>query len=507
VTAALLGTQRRPPPGLPGVSPGEVGDPAGRLLDQAAVLAVANRAGRRPPAATETIAPAPQEQLPPAPPAAARRLARILGGERIRALPEWLNAAADHGYRVPSRLLPELLEKGRGDRGLRPAIARAAGRRGVWLALQNTDWAYLVGIGDDPGGDAEVWETGTRPQRIAYLTRLRGTDPAAAREALAATWASEPAPDRAALLATFEHGLSGGDEEFLEKALEDRGKDVRQLASDLLARLPGSAYGRRMAARALRCVRPERRARGRHGTETWISVELPEGHDEEMARDGIPFHPSGSFAPERAGRPVGTQAAWLREILARTPLSTWTELFAASPADIVCLPVGSGGEHDGRSARDVHTGWARAAVRQRDVGWARALLKSGVLVDEPDALAELLTVLPEGERSATAADLIRWGESQTDVLRVLGQVPGPWEGPLADAVIATIALAFESDRGDRPRFRIRLCDLAEERLTPAAAPRLARLRPGGAPDLESPVLADLIDGLNFRHEMLKELSQ
>src|SRR5207245_1662427 len=99
--------------------------------------------------------------------AAAARLARILGGEQIRVLPEWLEAAAGHGRRVPSRLLPELLERGRSDRVLRPAIARAAGRRGVWLALQNTDWAYLVGSGDDPGGDAEVWRTGTRQQRVS----------------------------------------------------------------------------------------------------------------------------------------------------------------------------------------------------------------------------------------------------------------------------------------------------------------------------------------------------
>src|SRR5512139_368419 len=312
VTAALLGTQRRPLPG---------DDPAGALLDRAALLTVRRRAGRRPGAAVP-IAPAPDEQTPVVRPRAAARLARMMAGEQVRALPEWLETAARRGYRVPPRLLPELLEKGRADRSLRPYIARVAGRRGMWLALQNPDWAYLVnepaaggavcdaargaggggggdaggGAGGDAGGgaggdasgdaggdgrtdvaaaaaagvaadadgagglpDPAVWETGTRGGRVAYLVRLRRADPAAARFALRQTWAKEPAPERTAFLATFEQGLSLEDEPFLESALDDRAKDVRALAADLLARLPGSAYARRMAERARACLRAELR--------------------------------------------------------------------------------------------------------------------------------------------------------------------------------------------------------------------------------------------------------
>ncbi|MEO5878060.1 MAG: hypothetical protein ABIS86_15290, partial [Streptosporangiaceae bacterium] len=72
VTAALLGTQRRPPPRLPGI-PETTEDPAARLLDQAGLLAVQKRAGHRP-ADAEPIAPAPAESTRPVPAAAARRL-------------------------------------------------------------------------------------------------------------------------------------------------------------------------------------------------------------------------------------------------------------------------------------------------------------------------------------------------------------------------------------------------------------------------------------------------
>lgn len=536
VTAALLGTERRDPPVL-AEAPDEPGDRAGRLLDQAALLAVRRRAGRRPgrirrtgeigadggaAGGVEVIAPAPAERAPVVPGPAAARLGRILAGEQIRVLPEWLDAAAGHGWRVPARLLPELLERGRSDRMLRPSIARAAGRRGVWLALQNTGWAYLVGAGDDPGGAGDVWETGTRNQRVAYLTGLRGTDPAAAREALRGTWAREPAPDRAAFLATFGHGLSLDDEGFLEEALEDRGKDVRQLASDLLARMPGSAYGARMAARARACLTASVRT-VREREQTWILVEPPEEHDEEMARDGIAFHPSGSFAPGGGGGPVGTRAAWLRELLARTPLGTWTELFGLPPMEIVCLPLGapggrsgasrapgvssaSGADADpgGRAARDVHIGWARAALRQRDAEWARALLKGGVVVDEPEALADLLAVLPGPERDPAAADLIRWVEGHPDLLRVLERVPGPWSGVLASTVVATLTAAAESPARRDEHALAQLCRLADQRLDPAAKETVSRLDDLGAAAPRA--VADLIATLRFRDEMLKELA-
>ncbi|GLZ12400.1 hypothetical protein Acsp04_26350 [Actinomadura sp. NBRC 104425] len=530
VTAALLGTRRRSAPPLP-QAPAEAGDAAERLLDQAALLTVRRRAGRRASGGVEPIAPAPVEDLPVVSPAAARRLELILGGTQIRVLPEWLEAAAAHGRRVPARLLPDLLERGRSDRMLRPYIARAAGRRGVWLALQNTEWAYLVGAGDDPGGGPEVWRTGTRNQRVAYLTALRGTDPAAAREALRETWGREPAPDRAAFLATFEHGLSADDEQFLESALEDRGKDVRQTAADLLARLPGSAYAARMAARARACVRAEERTvQGRR--RTWVLVEPPRTHDEGLARDGVPFHPTGSFAPGgRSGGPVGTRSAWLREILARTPLSAWTDLFGLPPGEIVCLPVADAAGRadaraaDARAARDMHIGWARAALRQRDVAWARALLKGGVMVDEPEALADLLQVLPGGEREQAAADLIRWVDGDPDLLRVLERIPGPWTGRLADAVVAALAAAAERRARSHEHTLTQLCRLADQRLGPDAAPRLeavaARLgtaAPGTtAPGTAAPgvrasgaaghALAELIETLRFRHDMLKELSR
>ena len=50
---------------------------------------------------------------------------------------------------------------------------------------------------------------------------------------------------RASLLAVLAPGLSLDDEEFLETALDDRAGEVREVARQLLSRLPGSAFRRR----------------------------------------------------------------------------------------------------------------------------------------------------------------------------------------------------------------------------------------------------------------------
>jgi hypothetical protein len=465
VTAALLGTQRRRPPELPDVAE-EAGDQAGRLLAQAALLTVRRRAGWRPGSA-EPLAPAPVETAAVVPDAAARRIERILAGEQSRVLPEWLAAAAAAGLRVPAGILPDLLDRGRTDRLLRPHIARAAGRRAMWLVLQNPDWAYLVSepAAAEPGpGDPDVWETGARGRRLTYLQRLRDVDPGAARATLRGTWASEPAPDRAAFLATFERGLGPGDEEFLEEALADRAKDVRHVAADLLARLPGSAYGRRMAGRAVACLRAERR-KTRSREQTWIVVEPPED---------------------------GTAA--LRDLLAHTPPGTWTELFGLPPMEVVCLPVADD------LGRDVHIGWARAAVLRRDAEWARALLKGGAVPAELEPAVDLLAALPAAEREAAAADLLRWADGYRDLVRILDRIPGPWAGALADAVLG--ALADAAGRADAARYLGQLCRLADERLSPGVAARLVEVTRRH----DTWPLTELAETLRFRHDMLEELA-
>jgi hypothetical protein len=105
----------------------------------------------------------------------------------------------------------------------------------------------------------ERFATGTRADRIALLTDLRATEPDFARTLIEDTWADEQAATRAGLLDCLHIGLSNGDEPLLEQALDDRAATVRATAAALLDRLPESARGQRMAARAVRLTSPTRR--------------------------------------------------------------------------------------------------------------------------------------------------------------------------------------------------------------------------------------------------------
>ncbi|WP_239128832.1 DUF5691 domain-containing protein [Sinosporangium siamense] len=458
VSAVLVGTDRRPVPG---------GDPQVEapvaLLSAAAVEVVRLRAGQRL-VPGETLPAAPAEHKPVMPEAAVARLTRILGGEQQRLLPEWLEAAAAAGLRLPPHLLPEVLGHGVRDRSIRDHLGVLAGRRGAWLAGLNPAWGFLAEAPGCRQGEAETdaWELGTRGDRFHYLRHLRRNDPAKARELLAATWAKETPDDRAAFIEALQYGLSPDDEPFLEAALDDRRREVRNRAVDLLSRLPESRLARRMAQRAARCLFREGDG---------FSAKPPAACDAAMERDGI-----------RAAAPGGSgkRGWWLQQVVARTPLGFWPGHLGLSVDRVARLDLGDW-------AREVRVGWERAAVLQGDAVWARALFAV-----EP--LADLLAVLPPQERAVRAAGVVRGHAVDGQLIMLLGGVPGPWGVPLAEAVLHKIVETVAV----QPWNVSELGRLAGERVDPALAVHTAAFSPDAN-------IQNIAATLQFRDEMLKEL--
>ncbi len=368
VTASLIGTERTevPAAGIPGVLNGDPADaaqdPAAVLLDRAALLTAARRAGRRPGRADPLPAAEPDDR-PTVSQDAGRRLARMLGGEYPDLLAEWLAEATDRGLRPPPALLPALLDRARraaaADPGLPRLVAEADGPRARWLAGLNPDWDLAQ---DLPGDDA--WRLGTAAKRRGYLASLLASDPDAARALIADGWQAAAPGERAMFLAVLADGLAPPDEPLLEAALDDGADDVRAWAAYLLARLPGSALGRRMAERALRCLRLERSARG-----TRLVAVPPAENDTSMRRDGV------------TPGPAADQARLLLELVARTPLRTWTDEFGRTAAQIVSVPSGDW-------TPVLFTAWARAAIAQRDQDWMAALLHRALTGRPPGTAAE-----------------------------------------------------------------------------------------------------------------------
>jgi hypothetical protein len=380
VDAATVGLSRRPlrVDGVGGAAgtgiglrgPAEVyggvldgADPAGAVLDAAALVSAARRAGAQAagegraagagpaaggvqaaegrPAAGGVREPARAEAdtAPELPPRAAGVVRRAMAAD-LTILADLLAEAGRRGYRVPAPMLPALLDLAVRDTALRAAVAGTLGQRGRWLAGYRPDWQRVAEAGvprvpDDPG----VWETGRRDERLGYLSQLRARDPAAARDLLMAGWGRETGDDRARLLGVLAGGLAATDEAFLAAALADRKEAVRDEAARLLARLPGSAFSRRAADRAAGLLRIERHALRRR----LVAQRPAEGK--------------------------------LAAVVAAAPLELWEERFGLEPAQIVALPV------EGAPAAEVQAGWRAAAIRAASPVWAEALLAAG-----PEAL-------------------------------------------------------------------------------------------------------------------------
>jgi Family of unknown function (DUF5691) len=451
-------------------------DPAAALLDAAALLTAARRAGVLPgtgpsgtgpsgtapsgtgpsgtgPSGTGPPAagtgPAPADTEPELPARAADLLVRAHGSDPFL-LADLLALAATRGYRAPAPMLPALLGAAVRDPVLRPSVAAALGARGRWLARHRSGWRRVAGL-EDPGpppqtaaGDAGAWETGNREQRRGYLMAVRDRDPAAARELLAAGWSRQTGDERTDLIAVLARGLSPADETFLERALDDRKESVRAAARQLLLRLPHSAFSRRAAGRAVPLLRLDQR-----GEQRWLIARPPGAADAAAVRDGIVAQPArhnlvGPWLPSQA-------MPWLlTQMIAAAPLTVWASEFGLSARQIVALPFPAG------LRAEVHAGWRIAAVRQASPPWAEALLEAGqprLPGDRPPTAgpddSELAALLPPQARIARVAAMLSDATAAPGAVAEIAGFPRPWSGPLADAVIALLrhTVATSAGRG------------------------------------------------------------
>jgi hypothetical protein len=424
VTASLIGTERAVVPAaeIPGAPAPAGPDPAAVLLDRAALLTAARRAGRRPGHA-EPLPLAEPDPRPAVSPAAGLRLARMLQGHNPELLSEWLAAAAARGLRPPPQLLPALLDRARrpgpaerapSQLALPRLVAEAGGPRTSWLAALNRDWEYatvwLAALGADPASAAardgdDAWRLGRPAQRRGYLAAMLARNPAAARELVTGGWAAAAPGERAMFLAVLAEGLSPADEPLLEAALDDQAEEVRGWAAYLLARLPGSALGRRMAARARHYLRLEHGGRGPR-----LIVLPPAESDRAMRRDGITPGPA-------AGRSqLADRTRLMLEVMSRTPLGTWTEEFGLAAAQIATVPAGDW-------APVLLVGWSRAAIAQHDQNWMAALVNRAL----------------SGRRAGTAAEFEALRQLARHADPALGS-PGTVPEPESDAPPAALGM-------------------------------------------------------------------
>jgi len=223
---AIVGTERSP---LPAGAVQSFGlnahhDPAQAALETLTAATLARKAGRWTADGGRLTAPI---HRPPSavcrPPSAAL-------------LDEWLGLVAKHSLHIAPEYLPELLDRAERDPAFWEKLRPALDARGTWLAAQNPVWQGLVA----PSANEGDWFTAAYPVRMRMLTDARRHRPLVALAWLEKTWPEESADHRLAFLAALRTGLSAFDEDFLEKTLAAKSRDLRRAAAELLAALPES---------------------------------------------------------------------------------------------------------------------------------------------------------------------------------------------------------------------------------------------------------------------------
>ncbi len=476
--------------------------PESRALHAAALLGAGRRAGLRPARGPVPRAPEARDQpVEPSEPVASRQavhlLELLLGGSLGRGhevgplIQHWFTLAAGSGRVLPHPLLVPVLRRATADRSLQTVVAPTLGSRGRWLAARNPEWAWAVdamatramaadamaapamatpaaaadamaagrpgadpttagagrpsGSGAEPSaadamaaggpGDADgpaPDRTGLEPdgflaldpdRRLAAFTTLRRERPPAGVALLHLVWTDLAGPDRAALLDTMTTGLGPHDEPLLERALDDRARAVRHSAVALLERLPGSARAARCTAWLAPLVERTGRIRSR------LTVAYPAPPAGDQLRD---------LPPPPPGPPLTPEAAWLRALVAGTPLGWWEATLGDSPRTIVARSP--------EAHTDLLAGWRRAAAAQDNLAWAEALLRerpatpellalAGHRLDPALVVSHLAAETTVHERMALANALVRpWSPAlAAEVLAFLRSLPNP------DLVVSMLA--------------------------------------------------------------------
>ena len=411
----------------------------GALLGAAALVAAHARAGTLPAEDARPLpAPCPDEEKPVLNPRASEFLAHSLEGDFSLHLPECLQLAAQNGKRAPFALLPQLLNKGRNNTELRPLLAPVIGRRGAWLAAQNPDWKWAAGAGEiDLENASDLWQTGTLAERTAVLRALRESESERARQMLEEAWAQEPPEERAAFIATLETNLSLDDELFLEKALDDKRKEVRTKAAELLATLPDS----QLVARMIERLRPLLSWKpGGLGRKAKLEVALPNIDDKALAkaleRDGVNVKVNYSSA--------GPKASALMQMLELVPPQFWCDEWKVEPDAL--LDVAQKNEWKD----PLRHGFAHGAIRFGDARWARTILMQVKSNNYQRDGRSLWSILPaEDWEAIVLQNFAEHGEPLRDnhpAFNMLQLANHPWSERLARAVMGSLHRRMLDDK-------------------------------------------------------------
>lgn len=245
-------------------------------------------------------------------------LAQIKQWDNEALLEDFIYLLQHSQKQIPSEFLPFLIEKASKKPSFFKSLEPLLGTKGQWLLQQHPDWQKLLEM-----PPANYWSSGQKDKRIALLENLRQQDPQAGLDLLRSTWADETPSDKARFLKILIDQLALEDEAFLEECLDDRRKEVRTVAANLLSHLPESLLVQRMQKRLSEWITIKK------NRSLTFEIEFPEVLEKDIIRDGI--------NPKLQLPKGGVKASRLQQMVACIPPDYWCSFFDASPADLIAV--------------------------------------------------------------------------------------------------------------------------------------------------------------------------
>ncbi|MEO1260660.1 MAG: DUF5691 domain-containing protein [Bacteroidota bacterium] len=420
-----------------------------------------------------------------------RHLQLILDGKYKTVFPEFLHHLLENGKHLPTELLPSLMGRSDVDEWW-PLIELTLSPNGKWLLSQHPEWRLRLQAPTDIN-----WETALKPQRTQLLKSLRINEPEKALELLESTWESEQPRDKKSFLKELMTGLSPADELFLEKAINDKRKEVRKEAAELLAKLPLSDYAERMFQRAVEMMHYQK---GR-----W-HFKMPDEPDKAAIKDGI-------LKIDLSWK-GGAKAGHLGQIFSKIPPSRWELHFEAEPLEV--LQMFNKTDWSNVLLRAT----ANAAVFQEDEKWIGAILaywfdnENSPLWND-DIGQQILSAAPAESVNqlclAYLNDRKGLPDEETPVFQLLLANDAPWENELAKMIISRLQewIANTKTMDWRALHYKQFLDMAATRCSPSLFSFLEKGWRTTAPlwyNWEN-LVTDMLNTVLFRREMILELER
>ncbi|WP_246038948.1 DUF5691 domain-containing protein [Peristeroidobacter soli] len=473
----------------------EATSPERTLLRAASARKLWDLAGARtaPEAVVAAAPPAPAPNTSELPEAAAMRLVRMIGGDRREFIPEWFEHARESKRILPPHFLPLVLEH------VPPAVRATAssvlGPTAAWLAQLNSTWTVTPIVAEP---SEQRWQEGTLEERRAELAAMRARDPARGREWVVTTWESDPPEAREAFVRALLIGLSDQDEAFLESALDDKRKAVRQAAIECLVRLPQATYAQRMRSRLEPLVAFENKS-GLLGKfiKRRLIIELPTSPDKAAQRDGIDVK-----VP--AQRKIGERAYWLVQMVELSQPVDWTARFQCDPATLIDAVMAT------EYAGELLDAFSESAKRHPDPAWLHALCDAWLSLKQESylntqAVAQLVAAAPEDQRGALIEALLG-RKDHNFAFTLLASIDVPWTSSLTAKALELLSNRARDERQQWSHNRNALSQWALKCDVPTAAARLPRiLETTSTESAWRNALEEFNDLVEFRAAMKREM--